>query len=111
MFSSFLEQHKPLPTKKSWQQCKIIFIIHSNSSIPLQSDVFEAGLSYCQVTVALISSFIERKITLEKVREHSENRPEHLEFSMTIILFYMKRSKGDWTNALNSMKRFRYANV
>ena len=111
MFSLFLEQHITLPTRVAGNSEKLIDHIWTNCSSTVQSGVFDSGISDHHITFAFIPSCIERKITHEKFREKSENRLEHLQFSRTIILFYMKHSKRDWMNALNSMKSFRFANM
>ena len=68
------------------------------------------SLSDHHITFAFIQSYIKRKISHVKFRDHSEKCLDALKISLNNYnVIYLKPSKRAWMNALSSMKLSHYS--
>ena len=106
IFSSSLEQHITLPTRVAGNTVKLIDHIWTNCSSTVQSGVFDTGISDHHITFAFIPSCIERKLTHEKFRDHSESCLEALENSLINKIILSETFNVRWDECSNFDEKF-----
>ena len=78
MLTSSPEQHITHPTKNAGNSVQLFDHIWSNCSSTVQSDVFNTEIGGHHISFTFIPWCIERKLTREKFRDHSERCLEAL---------------------------------